>query len=399
MSEFQFGITGVSNISGDDFVSINKPGEYLHRVLVGGSTVESVFYPTQVFDEQEQALKSVYRVLKRDSVKGSALLDLLTKTDLILRKQNAPEGSKNIKSQFTGSKKWVYLIFDRTNPKLSLKIAQYPFSVAKELNDIQNKLDVDDPSMLRYGPTFVWDAIITHKYDEHKKCLEWQKHSYTVEVNPNSKFNGAFPALILDSAKFPNPISALDDESKKKIFTEEEWEAINDSKISMDDVLKPNTEEEIIEQLTDKFPIDWYATRNDVSIFPHREEMFAELKASGLKMLISDKAPQLKLPPVITGEDEPEEEVKTTVGKISLANVVSNKKETIIKPTEAQKAKINITKVKGEESEKTEDEVDNSFLSNMQKELKKNKEKNEQAEIKKPEVINSTEKITLNIKQ
>ncbi len=406
MSEFQFGVEKVTTYNADDFVNINKPGEYLHRILAGGSTIESVFYPTIVFDEDEQALKQIWKVLKKDAENGSPILDWLAKTDLMIRKQNSSQENKNIRSQFAGSKKWIYLIFDRTSPIMSLKVAQYPFSVAKELSDLEGKLDTNDPTMLRYGPTLSWDAIITHKYDEHKKCVEWQKHSYGVEVDPNSRFNGKFPARILDTTKYPNPINALDEDGKKVMFNEEEWKAINNSKIKMGDILKPNTEEEIIEALTGKFPIYLGATRNDAPVFPNKEQFLAEMENNGYKAMISTTDLQPKLPPVITGEDEPEKTIdKISLTKVEEADVISTKKETLIELTDSQKAKINITKTKEENKlVKTEEEVDNSVLSSLQKELKKNSKKNEQVDVKvkvEPETKeekSTTEDLTLNFK-
>jgi hypothetical protein len=372
MSNFKFGIEKTSTLNADDFVTISKPGEYLHRVLAGGQSVESVFYPTLTFDEDDQNLKQVTKVLKRDSTNGSKILDWLAKIDLAIRKNNmSPHiDSKNVRSQFAPSKKWLYLIFDRANPDIVVKIAQYPWSVAKKLNELQAKLEISDPTKLRYGPTFVWDAIITHKYDPNKKGPEWQKHSYEVEVAPNSKFNGVFPAIILDNRRYPNPMNAI--KNKEIVLKEEEWNAINNCSHNMDEILKPNSEEEILEQLTGKYPIYLEGTRDNVSIFPDPKALLSEMQESGYKAMISTmEHPQL---PETLVEKEKEEKVELDPDK------KVEEEEIIIEPTTAKEK----SEKKSKEEEK-EDATENSVLAEIQNELKKSKTEEKKEKKKKPE--------------
>lgn len=239
-------------------INIKKPQEYLHRILGGGIAVETVYYPYLHEDEDTGDFDIKWKVLKKPVSEDCPILDALHAAD----------------SQFRPDRKWLFLVIDKTDPEPKIKIAQYPYTVAAKIVELEKKRDISDPKYLRYGPTFAWDCIINHVYDASKKGPAMSKHSYTVEVGSHD-FDGMFPVEFLNRHKHPNPINDIPEEARKDMFSDEEWGAIQTCNIDLGEYGKPNTEHEILQSLAEK-PVLLSATRTNPTT-TREEPVFAKV--------------------------------------------------------------------------------------------------------------------------
>jgi hypothetical protein len=290
-----------------NLINIKKPNEYVHRVLGGGVAVETVYYPYRFENEDTGEEEVKWKVLKRSPTDGSKVLDALHSAD----------------SQFRPDRKWLFLVIDKSDATPEIKVAQYPYTVAAKIVELENKRKIGEEKMLRYGPSFAWDCIINHKYDETKKGPSMSKHSYTVEVGSH-EFDGVFPKEFLNTTKHPNPLMELPQEVIDQMFSEEEWAAIQDSTVNLGDFAKPNSDEEINRILMDK-PVYVNATRLN-PVTSRKEPILNDHKA------VAEILNKYGLKAITAGAKSKELPEKSSEGKTGLDLSAIKKEE----PEEAQ---------------------------------------------------------------
>ncbi len=330
---------------GPDFsgiVTVKEVGEYRHRILSGGQSSHTTFYPSMDYDSETEELRQKWIPLRRDTKKGSPFLDSLAKAfDNSIKRSTVP--GQNVRTLFTPNKRFAYLIFDRDNGEDVVKVAQYPYQVASKLQELQKKRDIKDKNNLRYGPNWSWDAIITHAFDKHKKGPDWTKHSYDVEVY-EPDFKGVFPFDILDPKKYPNPIEALDSDWKEKLFTEAEWKAIDDFELDLDEFTKPHTEDEIKESIcvTNKIYLSATDANTGNPIFSDPEDFLNELKDMGLEDAILEEG---HVPEQISSGDDSKKEIKLSEPESNASDEGKKEDDNINKiKASLRKKKLTLTK-------------------------------------------------------
>ena len=248
-------------------------GENIHRVLFGPVKTSLLYYPTLVEDENG-VMQQRMRVIKRPA--SGCSLDVLASLD---RRVRASRGEKNAKSSLDPSTKWLYMVMDKgAEGYPRIQMIEYPYTVYKKLIELESAIATKDPSKLRHGLVFMWDAIITKTIDK-TKGIQFGT-SYDVTVDPENKYTGKVPVSYL----------GMPEEVKEKIqfdkfFDEAEYAAIQDCSIDLEVEGKPDDPELIAQKLAEN-PIYLGATNPDGSYrFPSVEKFQEQLDKLGIGYL------------------------------------------------------------------------------------------------------------------
>jgi len=306
-------------------------GENIHRVLFGPVKVDSIYYPTLITDRETGELKQIAKVIKRPP--AGCTLDALASFEKRVR---TAKGEKDPKSSLSPTSRWLYLVFHKNgeNP-LEIQVAQYPWTIFKGLKENEESRSTNDNTKLRHGLIFMYNVIITKTVDPNKPRRFGT--SYKVEVDPENKYTGKVPASYLGKT-----VSQLSSKGFKlsNFFSDEEWEAIDNSKVDLRAFGIPNSEEEINAMLTE-FPLFLGAKdENDNYKFTRLEEFAQQMDSLNIEYLKVDANRPKELP---GAGEKPEEET-----------TVETEKETIVEElpeVEVEIEKEVIPEVKG----KTED--------------------------------------------
>ena len=270
----------ILNSGFDTIKNLSEIGQYQHRILSGGFRMNEIYYPTIRKDAQTGELKSSWNLIKVP--KEGHLLSKLIVLDEKLKSERAEKSlvKGNIRSRLHPSTSYLYLIFDRKEPELKIEKVRYKYSIVKDLVRLENERDPADDSKLMNGPAFCWDAIINHKKDESKKGAEWMKHEYTVSVySASNKCAGRIPAEVWNSNRFDSPWEVFVEKGwDKAVFAEKELELINSCDVSLEEVTRALTDDEIMEELV-KFPLFPGAIdSNNAPIFADPEAIWKEIQ-------------------------------------------------------------------------------------------------------------------------
>jgi hypothetical protein len=206
------------------------------------------------------------------------------------KRVRASRGEKVPSSSLDPSNKWLYTVIDREDPDYpTVKVAEYPYTVRKPLEELEMARSTKDAAKLRHGLIFMWDAIITKTIDMSKGIRFGTK--YSVEVDPENQYAGKVPVQYLGCTT-----TELTERGLKfdKFFSPEEFDAINDSDLDLEDVGRPESHDEITAKLQE-FPIFLGANNPDGSYrFPSVEKFQEQLDKMGLQYLESDESSKPK---------------------------------------------------------------------------------------------------------
>jgi hypothetical protein len=258
-------------------VRVNE-GDNIHRVLFGPVRQSLIYYPTLVEDQETGEMVQRMKILRRP--KEGCPLDVLASLEKRIR---SSRGEKFTKSSLDPSTKWLYLVINKESedyPKV--EIAEYPYTVYKELVELESATAIKDKSKLRHGLIFMWDAVITKSIDPSKSRQFGT--SYSVQVDPDNKFSGKVPVSYLGI----NATELAEKMDLKKFFTEEEYISINESKLDLEEQAVPDSAEDMKQKLAE-FPIYLGATNPNGSYrFPSIEQFQTQLEKMGLDFLEGD---------------------------------------------------------------------------------------------------------------
>jgi hypothetical protein len=255
-----------------------QEGDNIHRVLFGPVRQSLVYYPTLVEDKETGSMVQRMKVIRRPKEGGP--LDVLASLEKRIR---SSRGEKFTKSSLDPSTKWLYLIIDKESENYpKVEVAEYPYTVYKELVELESATATKDKGKLRQGLIFMWDAIITKSVDPSKSRQFGT--SYSVQVDPGNEWSSKVPVSYVG-------MTAADLGEKldlKKFFTDEEYIAIEESKIDLEEQGVPDTAEEMKQKLAE-FPIYLGATNPNGSYrFPSIEQFQEQLDKLGLDYLEGD---------------------------------------------------------------------------------------------------------------
>lgn len=255
-------------------------GTNIHRVLFGPLRIRMVYYPSLQEDrdtgEQIQRMK-----LLRCPIGGSTPLDVLSSLEKRIRRER---GEKEPRSSLDPTTRWVYLIIDKQGDNYpAVEVAEYPYTVYDKLINLEAAISLKDANKLRYGLVFMWDAIITKNIDKTKP-LQYGT-SYTVEVDPDNPYANKVPKSYLGMS-MEELNKYLKDFSR--FFSTEEWEAVEESTLDIQEEGQPDTPEQMEEKLS-QFPIFLGATNPDGSYrFPSIEQFKTQLDNMGMDYYLKD---------------------------------------------------------------------------------------------------------------
>jgi len=267
-----------------DFVDL-KDGENVHRILYGPVRRSFIWYPTLRNVDGELQLKKKM-VIRPDE---GCILDEIA---AIEKKIRMDLGEDQPQSSLRPVTRYFYLIMDQNRAEPLVEIARYPYQVFNDLITKEEEVDTDDPTKLRYGLIFMFKWIIKKSIDPSKQ----RRYGVTYSAEPDPKsvapFVGKVPVAALGQS--PEELMAIYGDHIKSIFTEAEWEAMNNCNIELEKELKPHTPDQIVNMLIDS-PIFLDAKDGDNYIFPSRESFNAAIIELGLKTLREGN--QAALPP------------------------------------------------------------------------------------------------------
>lgn len=279
-----------------------QEGENIHRVLYGPVRVSLQYYPTLIPDDTTGEMVQRMKVIRRPE--SGTPLDTLASLEKRVR---ASRGEKDPSSSLNPSNKWLYSVIDRNDPDYpTVKVAEYPFTVRKPLEDLEGARSTKDAAKLRHGLIFMWDAIITKTVDMSKGIRFGTK--YSVEVDPENQYAGKVPVQYLGCTT-----TELTERGLKfdRFFTPEEFDAINDSDLNLEDVGRPESHDEITAKLQE-FPIFLGANNPDGSYrFPSVEKFQEQLDKMGLQYLEGEESSKPKAKRIEAKVTEEEVESET----------------------------------------------------------------------------------------
>ncbi|KKW10750.1 MAG: hypothetical protein UY48_C0031G0004 [Candidatus Gottesmanbacteria bacterium GW2011_GWB1_49_7] len=250
-----------------------REGENLLRVLFGPVVVNNVFWPS-IQREEDGAEKSVIksaRVPDRGSIfHPLAALD---------RKIQRANGVEKPQSPFDVKSKWNYLVIPLDEEPLEVKVAQLTKTVFEGLVEAERARDRDDPTKLRYGLIWMWNAIITKDVDPGKS--KRYGTDYRVSVDTKNPFAGQVPAEWLDTS-FQELVDGefidLHD-----VFSDEMLKALEDAEFDLEAEGVPEDETTIMERLQ-SFPIniDAIDSQTEAPTFRYKDDFMQQLAEHGL---------------------------------------------------------------------------------------------------------------------
>ena len=221
------------------------------------------------------------------------------------------------RSRLRPSRNYLYLIFDRNDDDpIKIFIAKYPKTVAVSLTKLERTPDPQDQDVLLHGPTFCWDAVITHSVDKSSKGTTWQQHGYDVQpYSKTNKFAGQIPTEIWKHTN--SPWGNVSDESKHIMFTDEELQAIEECEIDLREEVRPLTDDELMEQLIE-FPMNPLALDSNTGtpIFSNPKGLWEEMARVKLP-LPSQEDVKLLNGDVVDAEFEVTDDANTEVSEKS----------------------------------------------------------------------------------
>lgn len=270
-----------------------KEGINTHRVLNGPFLMRSVYWPTLVMEQGQQAQRMRSVLIPKA---GSELLRSIADNEKEFRRMM---GESDPRSQFTPTNSYMYLIFNRDevvqeDEPIKVRVAAYKQTVYNRLKEIQAEISTVDNTKLKNGLIFMYDVQIKKTVGDRARARFTTK--YTVDVDSeNNQAQGHMPVVLLDMT-FKEVMKVLEkNEILDQIFTKAELEAIEKCEIDLLGETKANTEEEIIHKLKDN-PIFLGAKDNNTGtfLFPQNEQFMTFLKSKELPLL--DSAAQTQLP-------------------------------------------------------------------------------------------------------
>lgn len=261
-------------------------GNYTHRVLDGPKRMDSCWYPSWREDSETGAIKASWNklVLPKRS-KGKTLTDKLAAID---RKVQHEEGidSQYLNSVFDRQTRYIYIVISRDLTKDSAKpwigFWEYPTSVSNKVRNLNCKESSRNKGKLNYGPYWTYDIDI-EKINTDSGGDKRFNTSYNADVVAETlQYAGKIPMEVVTNLDFQwDKLAKI----QQEVFTPEEVEAIESfmKDNELDSYVKPMTNEEILDNLTNIAPIKW-----DEDNFKFRDKLLeaaSEYKNSTIKAL------------------------------------------------------------------------------------------------------------------
>jgi len=261
-----------------------KDGPNRIRVLHGPIKRSRIWWPTRVIEDGE--IKTRKKAIVRPD--EGCILDEIASIERNLRLK---AGEDNPRSSLTPSTRYYYLIFDEDKDDAVVEIGEFPYTVAKQLIDKEADIDSDDPTKLKYGLVFMFPWIIKKIVDPSKS----RQRGTSYDVSPDPKIVGSFAGKIPAAALGLETEELMEKwgEKIKSVFTEEQWRAYEEYDQTLEEILPPNTPEEIENKLRE-FPIYLDSKEMDHYIFPDflRKALKSELIKRDIPLLTEGKRDQ-----------------------------------------------------------------------------------------------------------
>jgi len=251
-----FGVSDNLTKAFTDVVRIDETDKkYVHKIIAGPRQYQSIFYPSFSKDGKEIIL----------TVPPNELFKRMQKIDEEIHKNE-----EKYRSPFAPTTTYRALILDKADSVPIVKLAEYKYSIAQHFGDLERAPYMDDTgatvqNKLQNGLKFMWWAVITKKRKDESKKESWNNVEYIVQAHPTIKkpFSGKIPIEVL-SANVKMNENGLDLVTPSKtwnipyneIFTQLEWEAIQNCEYDIVELTAPLPDDAVMEKLHE-YPINF----------------------------------------------------------------------------------------------------------------------------------------------
>jgi len=254
-------------ILSSDFADIIKPqeGENIYRLVVGPSRLSQVWYPYHGKDKDDNPAVR-FKALKVNPKNIPAKLKALASFDKALAAEELnDEDAKKYRSSWLGNSSFLYLGFDRISDersgKIEPKFIQLPYSVLKALDELQSQVN-NKTGNLRHGCIWMVDVIVTKTVDPKLSPAFGTKYSVTID------HESIPPVDVPTDANFEGfDFDAAYEGGRSAFFSEAEWKVMLSCDLDLTEFTKPQTEEEILETLSDNPPLINHTRKDGSPVF------------------------------------------------------------------------------------------------------------------------------------
>lgn len=340
-----------------------KEGENNVRVLFGPVVVNTVFYPT-IQRSEDGEVKATVRSVKVPDRGG-----IFAPLSALDRRIQRAHGEERPRSAFDSKSKWNYLVIDLDNEPYEVQVAQFPKSIFEELVDIETKRSNKNATMLRYGPIWMVNLIITKTVDPSKSAQFGTE--YKVEVDPENPWNGKVPAEWLDS-DFAELLEAgaFDPE---EVFPNGMIKALEEAEIDLEKEGIPDSEDAVMERLQ-AFPVDLDGKdkRSGAPLFKHKAVLVEELTNAG----VLEEIPMIEsggaggAPQLTEGSSSKKKAVDAEYVEVEEDDEEEDDEEEVVETKGKKKLAGKLAKL-AQEDEDDEDDDDGETASRIQATLRK----------------------------
>lgn len=235
-------------------------GNYTHRVLAGPKRMDSCWYPSWREDSDTGAIKSSWnRLILPKRSNGKTITDKIATLDRKIQKEEGID-SQYINSPFDRQTRYIYIVLSRDetqDPKTPwIGFWEYPTSVSKKVRKLNKKESSKNKGMLSYGPYWTYDIDIEKENTDSSSDKRFSTQYNTDVVAETIQYAGQIPVEVVTDSSFQyDEIQKI----QKNVFTPEELKAIQSfmKENDLDSYVNPLSNEEIVNNLTNKSPIRW----------------------------------------------------------------------------------------------------------------------------------------------
>lgn len=299
-------------------IAIGKPLQV--RIVQLPVAHAQVWYPCLREDsEQRGRWKESMATINVDPKASSNYFTALATID---RQIQARMGGSNVEidklqSKFDPTLKYVMGAIPRNweqDKGLRLVMVEISRGLFRKIIDMQEAV-APDPTYLLNGPVILYDVILSAYNDPSQPASapDYQKRRYNEPKPWQNAWQGKCP--ISWAISLPEDFDYV----AQGVFTPEEWGHISENLIDLDTLRRPMTTTEIEAQLT-KFPINLWATKNNVPLFPHARDLQNELMKLRVDALPEDEvSARLGTHRKLVGAPEPQKPVTDAGSPAALA--------------------------------------------------------------------------------
>lgn len=259
---------------------LNDPQQYRFIAFIG--KVRAVWYPTLQQNQEGVYVTSWNKLIKPPNGVKTILDRLYASEVAAIQRTFATDDIKKFNCQFSPNEKFWFTCFDRKEKKPVVKIMEAGFTIFNYLREQSKLILPSNQQFLANGPFWFWDTIITAvAKDSQKNLPEAFKRAYSCTIYANKWEGKVREELMNETSKEHSKVCDLDELKKVGVFTNEEVEAIIkfDKEVDILSMIKPNTPEEIEEEILDKNPILITALKQGgIPVFPYAKFLAEEFE-------------------------------------------------------------------------------------------------------------------------